>query len=39
MNEYCTSLETAGAHISLLKLDAELKKLLLAPAEVAYRVF
>ena len=29
----------AGAHISLLKVDDELKSLLLAPAEVAYRVF
>ncbi len=39
VGEYCTSLEMAGAHISLLKVDDELKKLLLAPAEVAYRVF
>ena len=39
VGEYCTSLEMAGAHISLLKVDAELKELLLAPAEVAYRVF
>jgi hypothetical protein len=29
----------AGAHISLLKVDDELKQLLLAPAEIAYRVF
>jgi dihydroxyacetone kinase len=39
VGEYCTSLEMAGAHLSLLKVDAELKQLLLAPAEVAYRVF
>lgn len=39
VNEYCTSLEMAGAHISMLKVDKELKKLLLAPAEIAYRVF
>jgi len=39
VGEYCTSLEMAGAHISLLKVDQELKELLLAPAEVAYRVF
>jgi dihydroxyacetone kinase-like protein len=39
VGEYCTSLEMAGAHISLLKVDSELKDLLLAPAEVAYRVF
>src|SRR5450759_3870400 len=39
VGEYCTSLEMAGAHISLLKVDAELKELLLAPAEVSIRVF
>ena len=39
VGEYCTSLEMAGAHISLLKVDEEIKELLLAPAEVAYRVF
>jgi phosphoenolpyruvate---glycerone phosphotransferase subunit DhaK len=39
VGEYCTSLEMAGAHISLLKVDAELKELLLAPAEISYRVF
>ncbi|TAM75166.1 MAG: dihydroxyacetone kinase subunit DhaK [Chloroflexota bacterium] len=39
VNEYCTSLEMAGAHISLLKVDDELKQLLLAPAEISYRVF
>jgi dihydroxyacetone kinase-like protein len=39
VGEYCTSLEMAGAHISLLKVDEELKELLLAPAEIAYRVF
>jgi dihydroxyacetone kinase-like protein len=39
VNEYCTSLEMAGAHISLLKVDAEIKALLLAPAEVSIRVF
>jgi len=39
VGEYCTSLEMAGAHISMLKVDDELKELLLAPAEVAVRVF
>jgi dihydroxyacetone kinase-like protein len=39
VGEYCTSLEMAGAHISLLKVDDELKELLTAPAEIAYRVF
>jgi dihydroxyacetone kinase-like protein len=39
VGEYCTSLEMAGAHLSLLKVDDEIKELLLAPAEIAYRVF
>ena len=39
VGEYCTSLEMAGAHISLLKVDDELKELLLAPAEIANRIF
>ena len=39
VGEYCTSLEMAGAHISVLKVDDELKELLLAPAEIAYRGF
>jgi dihydroxyacetone kinase len=29
----------AGAHLTLLKVDDEIKKLLLAPAEVSIRVF
>jgi dihydroxyacetone kinase-like protein len=39
VGEYCTSLEMAGAHISLLKVDEEIKEMLLAPADIAYRVF
>ena len=39
VNEYCTSLEMAGASITLLKVDDELKDLLLAPAEVSNRIF
>jgi phosphoenolpyruvate---glycerone phosphotransferase subunit DhaK len=39
VNEYCTSLEMAGASLTLLKVDDELKKLLTAPAEVSIRVF
>ena len=39
VNEYCTSLEMAGASITLLKVDDELKELLLAPAEISNRVF
>lgn len=39
VGEYCTSLEMAGASLTLLKLDAELEALLAAPAEVAVRIF
>lgn len=39
VGEYCTSLEMAGMSITLTKVDDELKKLLLAPAEIPYRVF
>jgi len=39
VGEYCTSLEMAGASLTILKLDSELEGLLAAPAEVAVRVF
>jgi dihydroxyacetone kinase-like protein len=39
VGEYCTSLEMAGASITLVKLDDEIKSLLAAPAEIAVRVF
>jgi dihydroxyacetone kinase-like protein len=39
VNEYCTSLEMAGASLTLCKVDAELKELFLAPAEVSIRIF
>lgn len=39
VGEYCTSLEMAGASITLVKLDDEIKALLRAPAETAIRVF
>ena len=39
IGEYCTSLEMAGFSITLLKLDAELKRYLAAPAETAWKVF
>ena len=39
VGEYCTSLEMAGASLTLLKLDDELEELLAAPAEIAIRVF
>jgi dihydroxyacetone kinase-like protein len=39
VNEYCTSLDMAGASITLVRLDDEIDGLLGAPAEVAVRVF
>lgn len=39
VGEYCTSLEMAGASITMLKLDGELEKYLDAPAETASRIF
>jgi len=39
VGEYCTSLEMAGASLTLVKLDDQLYELLTAPAEIPYRVF
>jgi dihydroxyacetone kinase-like protein len=39
VGEYCTSLEMAGASLTLLRLDAELEQLLAEPAEIAVRIF
>lgn len=39
VGEYCTSLEMAGASLTLVKLDDKLIDLLKAPAEIPYRVF
>ena len=39
VGEYCTSLEMAGASLTLVRLDDELDKLLGAPAEIPIRVF
>jgi dihydroxyacetone kinase-like protein len=39
VGNYCTSLEMAGASLTLIKLDDELEQLLAAPAEIATRVF
>lgn len=39
VGEYCTSLDMAGASITLVRLDDEIEQLLLAPAEVPMRVF
>ncbi|MBN1239738.1 MAG: dihydroxyacetone kinase subunit DhaK [Gammaproteobacteria bacterium] len=39
VGNYCTSLEMAGASLTLLRLDSELEDLLAAPAEIATRIF
>ncbi len=39
VNEYCTSLDMAGASLTLVQLDDEIDALLGAPAEVPIRVF
>ena len=39
VGNYCTSLEMAGASLTLLKLDKEIEDLLAAPAEIAVHVF
>jgi dihydroxyacetone kinase-like protein len=39
VGEYCTSLEMAGASLTLVRLDDELERLLAAPAEIPIRVF
>lgn len=39
VGEYCTSLDMAGASLSLVRLDDEIERLLTAPAEVAVRIF
>jgi dihydroxyacetone kinase-like protein len=39
VGEYCTSLDMAGASLTIVKLDDELERLLAAPAEIPVRVF
>jgi phosphoenolpyruvate---glycerone phosphotransferase subunit DhaK len=39
VGEYCTSLDMAGASITLSRLDDEISGLLAAPAEIAIRTF
>ncbi|MYZ35162.1 MULTISPECIES: dihydroxyacetone kinase subunit DhaK [unclassified Streptomyces] len=39
VGEYCTSLDMAGASITLVRLDDEISDLLAAPAEIPIRVF
>jgi dihydroxyacetone kinase-like protein len=39
VGEYCTSLEMAGASLTLVRLDERLTELLKAPAAIPYRVF
>ena len=39
VGEYCTSLDMAGASITLVRLDGEIADLLAAPAQIAVRIF
>jgi dihydroxyacetone kinase-like protein len=39
VGEYCTSLDMAGASITLVKLDEEIESLLMDPAAIPIRVF
>lgn len=39
VGEYCTSLDMAGASLTLVKLDDELERLFAAPAEIGNRIF
>ncbi|MGC3995408.1 MAG: dihydroxyacetone kinase subunit DhaK [Propionicimonas sp.] len=39
VGEYCTSLEMAGASLTLVKLDDEIEELLNAPASIVNRIF
>src|SRR6201999_2163377 len=39
VGEYCTSLEMAGASLTLVRLDDEIEGLLAAEAEIPMRVF
>lgn len=39
VGEYCTSLDMAGASVTLVRLDEEIEELLAAPAEIAARIF
>jgi len=39
VGEYCTSLEMAGASLTLVKLDDEIDALLAAPASIVNRIF
>jgi dihydroxyacetone kinase-like protein len=39
IGNYCTSLEMAGASLTLLKLDKQIEDLLAAPAEIAVHIF
>ncbi|NYJ19971.1 dihydroxyacetone kinase subunit DhaK [Glaciibacter psychrotolerans] len=39
VGEYCTSLDMAGASLTLVRLDDEIEELLAAPAEIPLRIF
>jgi dihydroxyacetone kinase-like protein len=39
VGEYCTSLDMAGASVTVVRLDEEIEELLAAPADIAARIF
>ncbi|MHB1347557.1 MAG: dihydroxyacetone kinase subunit DhaK [Candidatus Humimicrobiaceae bacterium] len=39
VNNYCTSLDMEGCSVSLLKLNEEFKRLLLAPVDIPVSYF
>jgi len=39
INEYCTSIDMAGCSVSVLKLDDEMKELLMYPVDIPYSIF
>lgn len=39
VGEYCTSLDMAGASVTLVRLDDEIERLLAAPAQIGARIF
>ncbi|ACZ29122.1 dihydroxyacetone kinase, DhaK subunit [Xylanimonas cellulosilytica DSM 15894] len=39
VGEYCTSLDMAGASLTLVRVDDEIERLLAAPAEIGVRIF
>jgi dihydroxyacetone kinase-like protein len=39
VGNYCTSLEMAGFSLTLIRFDAEIERLVMAPADIPIRVF